>query len=127
MTKFSKMFFFASNEVSTCSGCCCGILQLCDVCKGGWGRLNGRRCRGASCSQIQTYAIFVQFFVVFMCYTLVYYIGVYCVLVYIIIEHCVFVYFSFLLFLCVFRYLRKIALLKIFNFTTSKEPNSHSF
>ena len=32
----------ASNEVSTCSGCCCGILQLCDVCKGGWGGgLNG--------------------------------------------------------------------------------------
>ena len=34
-------FFFASNEVSTCSECCCGILQLCDVCKGGSGGLNG--------------------------------------------------------------------------------------
>ena len=31
----------ASNEVSTCSGCCCWILQLCDVCKGGLGGLNG--------------------------------------------------------------------------------------
>ena len=29
------------NEVSTCSGCCCGILQLCDVCEGGLGGLNG--------------------------------------------------------------------------------------
>ena len=74
--------------------------------QGGLGGLNGRGCReghrGASCSKIQTYAIFVQFFVVFMCYTLVYYIWVYCVLVYIIIEHCVFVYFSFLCYFCVF-------------------------
>ena len=31
---------FASNKVSTCSGCCCGILQLCNVCKGGLGGLN---------------------------------------------------------------------------------------
>ena len=30
-----------SNEVSKCSRCCCGILQLCDVCKGGLGGLNG--------------------------------------------------------------------------------------
>ena len=27
-------FFFASNEVWTCSGWCCETLQLCDVCKG---------------------------------------------------------------------------------------------
>ena len=33
--KVLKKKFFASNEVSTCSGCCCGILHLCDVCKGG--------------------------------------------------------------------------------------------
>ena len=32
---------FASNEVSTCSGCFCGISQLCDVCKGGLGDLSG--------------------------------------------------------------------------------------
>ena len=32
----------ASNKVSLCSGCCSGILQLCDVCKGGLGGgLNG--------------------------------------------------------------------------------------
>ena len=32
---------YASIEVSTCSGCCCGILQLCNLCKGGLGGLNG--------------------------------------------------------------------------------------
>ena len=43
-TKNNKIFekkFFASNEVSTCSGCCCEILQVCDVCKGGLRGLNG--------------------------------------------------------------------------------------
>ena len=34
MTKLKKN---ASNEVSKCSGCCCGIQQLCDMCKGGSG------------------------------------------------------------------------------------------
>ena len=29
---FTKKFF-ASNELSTCSESCCGILQLCNVCK----------------------------------------------------------------------------------------------
>ena len=29
---FINSYFFASNEVSTCSGCWCVILQLCDVC-----------------------------------------------------------------------------------------------
>ena len=29
----------ASNEVSNCSDSCCGISQMCDVCKGGWGEL----------------------------------------------------------------------------------------
>ena len=38
---FKKVFFFASNEVSTCNGCCCGTSQLCDVCKGSLGVLNG--------------------------------------------------------------------------------------
>ena len=40
MTKLKKNFF-ASNEASTCSGCCCRIPQLCDVCKGGLGGFNG--------------------------------------------------------------------------------------
>ena len=31
------IFFVVSNEVSTCSGCCCRVLQLCDVCKFGLG------------------------------------------------------------------------------------------
>ena len=35
MTKLKKKF--ASNEVWTSSGCCCEILQLCDVCKWGLG------------------------------------------------------------------------------------------
>ena len=35
-----KKNVFASNEVSTCSGCC-GNSQLCDVCKDGLGGLNG--------------------------------------------------------------------------------------
>ena len=36
-----RKVFFASNEVSTRSGCCFVILQLYDVCKGGWMGLNG--------------------------------------------------------------------------------------
>ena len=39
MTKLRKKN--ASIEVSICSGCCCGILQLCDVCNGSLGELNG--------------------------------------------------------------------------------------
>ena len=75
MTKIKKN---ASNEVSTCSGCCCGILQLYIVCKGGlWG--GGGRLNGTTINQ---------------------YLGNVC---------------------------RKIALLKRFNFATSKKPNSHSF
>ena len=35
-----KTKFFVSIEVSTCSGCCCGVLRLCDVCKGGLRGLN---------------------------------------------------------------------------------------
>ena len=35
-----KKKFFASNEVSTCSGCCYEILQLYDVFKGSWAGLN---------------------------------------------------------------------------------------
>ena len=35
----SKKEFFTSTEVSTCSGCCCGILHLCVVCKWGLGRV----------------------------------------------------------------------------------------
>ena len=31
----------ASNEVSTCIGYCCEILQLCDVCKGGLEGVDG--------------------------------------------------------------------------------------
>ena len=42
-----KKFFFASNEVSTCSECCGGILQLCDECKVvGRRGLHGRACCG---------------------------------------------------------------------------------
>ena len=32
-----QTIFFASNEVSTCSGSCREILQLCDLCKWGLG------------------------------------------------------------------------------------------
>ena len=71
-----KKNFFASNEVSTCSGCSYRILQLYDMCKGGlgWEGLKG--------TTIHQYLRNV----------------------------------------C-----RKIALLKSFNFTTSKEVNSHIF
>ena len=31
--KITKLKKNASNEVSICSRCCCGILQLCDECK----------------------------------------------------------------------------------------------
>ena len=72
--KLPNFQFFASNEVSTCSGCCYGILQLCDVYKGSLGGMNG---------------------------------------------------------ITIHQYLRtkeqKIALLNSVNFTTSNEPNSHSF
>ena len=39
--QFFIKYYFVSNEVSTCSGWCCWILQLCDVFKGVYGGLNG--------------------------------------------------------------------------------------
>ena len=39
--KINKLKKIAYNEVSTCSGCCCVISQVCDVCKEVLGGLNG--------------------------------------------------------------------------------------
>ena len=71
--KLTRLKKIASNEVSS-SGCCCGILQLCNVCKWSWGGLNG--------TTIHQYLGNIE---------------------------------------------QKFALLKSYNFTTSREPNLHSF
>ena len=78
MTKFSKTFFLLLMKYEHVADVVVEYYSCATCARGVGGGLNGRGCReghrGASCSQIQTYAIFVQFFVVFMCYTLVYYI-----------------------------------------------------
>ena len=41
LPNFQKLFFSSNEVLSACSGWCCGILQLCNVCKRGLGLYGG--------------------------------------------------------------------------------------